>query len=145
MNIKIPNIIDNHLLHIHEWYEHIQHRYPTTTCTDFWDLADPSKVEQLLDIKLNKSQRNFFNKYWQQQLMYHLNIPTMPRTIKQLVTEWAVVDHFDKWLVAWTIFVYELVNSLREQDRLWSIDTHPFNTWQDVEQIQDKYLTLATK
>jgi hypothetical protein len=145
LNVKIPNVIDNHLLHIREWYKHIQARYPKTSCTNFWDLTDQSKVEQLLDIKFTNSQINFFDQYWQQQLMYPLTIPNQPRTIEQLITEFNITDHFDKWLGAWTIFVYELINSLREEDRAWSIDACPFDSWSDVEQIQDKYLTLTTK
>lgn len=145
LNIKIPNIIDNHLLHIQEWYWHIQQRYPAVKCTDFWTLTDASQVEQLLSIKFTDSQQTFFKQYWQQQLMYPLNIPSEPKTVEQLITDWTIADVFDDWLVAWTIFVYELINNKQESNRLWSIDTEKFNTWTDVERIQDRYLTTPTQ
>lgn len=145
LNTKIPNIIDNHLIHLQEWYQHIQQRRPATECTDFWTLTDQRSVEQLLDIKFSPTQAEFFEQYWQQQLQYPLSIPTEPQSIAQLIDQWQIGDQFTDWLVAWTIFVYELINHRPESTRLWSIDTERFNSWADVEQIQDRYLTTPTQ
>jgi len=139
LDTKIANVIDNHLIHISQWYQRIVDRRPDRDCTDYWILTDKSAVEKLLGIELSPSQHNFFDRYWQQQLPYELSIPTGPQSIEQLLELWNFEQHFDEWSVAWTIFVYELVNGLAETTRLWSIDTQKFVNWADVIEIQTKY------
>ena len=51
---------------------------------------------------------------------------------------------FNDWSVAWTIFVYELINCRFEHQRQWSIDTTKFNSWQDLAKIQDRYNSNLT-
>ena len=56
-------------------------------------------------------------------------------------------NYFNDWSVAWTIFVYELINCRVEHQRQWSIDTTKFDSWQDLAKIQNRYnsnLTLPT-
>ena len=147
VKIKLDNLLDNHLIHIVEWYRHIQHRRPSQDCTNFWQLRDQPQVENLLEIKFTKTQEDFFKKYWEQQLTYSLSIPEKPLSIEQLVTVWNIDNYFNDWSVAWTIFVYELINCRVEHQRQWSIDTTKFDSWQDLAKIQNRYnsnLTLPT-
>lgn len=143
---KIPNLVDNYLLHIVEWYRHIQQHRPDHTCTNFWQLSDQTAIENLLGIRFTESQKQFFDQYWKQQLTYALNIPDHPLSIKQLVSFWKIDNYFNDWSVAWTIFVYELINQHLEHQRLWSIDIDKFDSWNDLEEIQTRYnnLTLPT-
>jgi len=144
---KLSNLLDNYLLHIIEWYQHIQQRRPVQVCTDFWQLSDRWSVEQLLEIKFTKSQEDFFTQYWKQQLTYPLNIPKYPVSIEQLVSICGITDYFNDWSVAWTIFVYELINHRSEQQRLWSVDIDKFDSWNDLAKIQTRYhdnLTSST-
>jgi hypothetical protein len=136
---KIPNVIDNHLIHLKEWYAHILQRRPAYQCVDFWSLSDLTAVEALLETKLTDTQTEFFNCYWQHQLTLNLEIPTEPRSIQQLIQDWKIQDQFDDWFAAWTIFVYELINNKFESQRTWSIDVEVFCNWNDVGQIQGKY------
>jgi len=139
LNHKLPNLLDNYLLHIVEWYHHIQKKRPTQPCTNFWQLSDQQAIESLLEIKFTKTQEDFFNQYWNKQLAYELTIPDGPRSIEELVSFWKVEDCFDKWLAAWTIFVYELINQRLEQNRSWSIDADSFDSWRDLAKIQTRY------
>lgn len=143
---KIPNLIDNYLLHIREWYQHIQSRKPTQVCTDFWKLNSQQDIEELLGITFTQSQKEFFDRYWKEQLLYTLNMPPHAMTIDQLVSFWKIDNYFTDWSVAWTIFVYELTNQLTEEQRNWSIDVDRFNSWNDLVKIQTRYnnLTLPT-
>lgn len=147
LNIKLNNLVDNHFLHIVEWYNHIMKRRPIQNCINFWQLTDRQFVENLLEIKFTESQEKFFYQYWEQQLPYSLDIPDSPLTIKELVSNWRIEDYFNDWSVAWTIFVYELINNRSEYQRLWSIDVDKFESWHDLEKIQFRYdnnLTLPT-
>lgn len=146
LDTNLPNLLDNHLLHITEWYQHIQQRRPEHLCTDFWQLSNQTAIENLLGIKFTESQQQFFKQYWKQQLTYTLNIPDQPLSIKQLVLFWKIDNYFNDWSVAWTIFVYELINHLLEHQRLWSINIDKFTSWNDLEKIQTRYnnLTLPT-
>jgi hypothetical protein len=139
LTTKIPCIVDNHLIHLKEWYAHILQRHPDYQCVDFWLLSDLPAVETLLKTKLTDTQTKFFNYYWQHQLTLNLEIPTEPRSIQQLIHDWKIKDQFDDWLVAWTIFVYELINNKSESQRTWSIDVEVFCNWNDVVEIQGKY------
>jgi hypothetical protein len=144
---KLDNLVDNHLLHIVEWYQHIKKRQPVQNCVNFWQLTDRQFVENLLEIEFTKSQEEFFNQYWKQQLPYSLNIPGVPLSIKELVLFWKIEDYFNDWSIAWTIFVYELINQRSEYQRLWSIDVDKFESWNTLEKIQIRYnnnLTLPT-
>jgi hypothetical protein len=144
---KLDNLIDNHLLHIVEWYQHIQRRRPAQNCTDFWQLTDQQAVENLLEIKFINSQKQFFTNYWKQQLPYSLNIPDSPLSIEELVSIWKIENYFNDWSIAWTIFVYELINQRLECQRLWSIDVDKFVSWNNLSEIQTRYsnsLTLPT-
>jgi hypothetical protein len=116
---------------------------PQYQCTDFWDLSNLQSVEELLDIRLHNPQIDFFKNYWKQQLSYDLNIPDTPHSIDQLVDTWKIYNYFNDWSVAWTIFVYELINHKSEQQRLWSIDVEVFESWHDVERIQTRYNNLT--
>jgi len=147
LNHTLPNLLDNYLLHITEWYDHIQKRRPTQTCTNFWQLSDQQAIESLLEIKFTKTQEDFFNQYWKNQLARDLTIPDSAMSIQELVSFWKVDDCFDQWLAAWTIFVYELTNKRLEQNRSWSIDTDNFESWTDLAKIQTRYhdnLTSST-
>jgi hypothetical protein len=139
VNTKLDNLLDNHLIHIVEWYQHIQQSRPSQDCTNFWQLRDQLQVENLLEIKFTKTQEDFFKKYWDQQLTYSLSIPTEPLSIEQLVAVWNIDNYFNDWSVAWTIFVYELINCRLEHQRLWSVDVDKFNSWNDLAKIQNRY------
>ena len=143
---KLPNLIDNYLLHIVEWYQYIQQSRPTEQCTDFWQLTSRASIENLLGIEFTDSQQQFFDRYWKQQLAYQLTIPQQAMSIEQLVEFWKIDNYFTDWSVAWTIFVYELINQKFENQRLWSIDVDRFDSWNDLEKIQTRYnnLTLST-
>lgn len=147
LNRTLGNLVDNHLLHIAEWYHHIQQRRPVQNCTDYWQLADRRSVENLLEIKFSKSQEQFFNQYWEQQLAYSLDIPDSPLSIEELISFWKIENYFNDWSIAWTIFVYELINKRLEHQRVWSVDIDKFNSWDDLAKIQTRYnnnLTLPT-
>jgi hypothetical protein len=135
----IPNQVDNYLIHLKEWYTYICQRYPDYQCINFWDLSDQNLIEQIFESKLTPDQQHFFNQYWKKQLKLNLNIPSTPQSIDQLITGWNIQDQFNDWLVAWTIFVYELINCKTEQQRLWSIDADTFRNWSDLKVIQNKY------
>lgn len=141
---KLDNLLDNYLIHIIEWYQHIQQNRPSQNCINFWQLSDQQQVENLLEIKFTKNQEEFFKKYWAQQLTYTLSIPENPLSIEQLVAVWNIDNYFNDWSVAWTIFVYELINCRFEHQRQWSIDTTKFNSWQDLAKIQDRYNSNLT-
>jgi hypothetical protein len=147
VNNTLDNQIDNYFLHIVKWYQHIQQRHPSQDCTNFWQLTDQQQVENLLEIKFTKTQKEFFKQYWKQQLAYSLSIPKTPMSIEQLVSAWNIDDYFNDWSIAWTIFVYELINCQFEHQRLWSINLDKFNSWKDLAKIQTRYdsnLTLPT-
>jgi hypothetical protein len=139
LNHTLPNLLDNYLLHINEWYHHIQKSRPPQICTNFWQLSDQQAVENLLETKFTKTQEDFFNQYWKNQLAHELTIPNNAMSIQELVSFWKVEHCFDQWLAAWTIFVYELINQRLEQNRSWSIDTDNFESWNDLEKIQTRY------
>jgi len=144
---KLDNLVDNHLLHIVEWYYYIQQNRPVQNCTDFWQLNNQQSVENLLEIKFTKLQEQFFTQYQEQQLSYSLNIPDSPLSIEELVSLWKIENYLNDWAIAWTIFVYELINQRSEHQRLWSIDVDKFNSWVDLAKIQTRYnnnLTLPT-
>jgi hypothetical protein len=147
LNRTLDNLVDNHLLHIVEWYNHIQQRRPVQDCIDSWQLTDQQTVENLLEIKFSKSQEQFFNLYWEHQLAYSLTIPDSPLSIEELVSFWKIENYFNDWSIAWTIFVYELINQRLEHQRAWSVDVDKFNSWDDLAKIQTRYnnnLTLPT-
>jgi hypothetical protein len=139
LNNTLDNQIDNYFLHIVEWYQHIRKRHPVQPCTNFWHLSNQQQVENLLGIKFTKTQEDFFKKYWEQQLAYSLSIPETPMSIEQLVSVWNIDNYFNNWSIAWTIFVYELINCRFEYQRLWSIDLEKFNSWEDLAKIQTRY------
>jgi hypothetical protein len=147
LNNKLPNMIDNYLIHLIEWYARIRQNCPKNPCIDFWELTNLQSVESLLNISLTHTQKQFFKDYWKQQLEYELDIPSTPQSIEQLLDTWKITNWFNDWSVAWTIFVYELINNKLETQRLWSIDIEVFRSWQDVQQIQTRYnnLTLPVK
>lgn len=143
---KISNLIDSYLLHIVEWYQHIQERYPIEPCINFWQLTNQQEIENLLGITFTNSQKQFFDRYWKEQLLYQLSIPHEAMSIEQLISFWKIDNYFTDWSVAWTIFVYELINQKNENQRLWSIDVDRFDSWNDLIKIQTRYnnLTLPT-
>lgn len=122
LKIKLKNSIDNHFIDISQWFNSIEQQRPQEKCFDFWDLTDKSKVENILDIKLNPEQTTFLEKYWQEQLLLDLNIPTNRMNIQELIDFWQIEKYFDSWMIAWTIFVFEKINNLNENDRTWTID-----------------------
>ncbi len=142
---KIPNLVDNYFIHIKEWHQHLIKKKPSYACYDFWDLTDRSRVEHCLGIKLVDTQVTFFENYWKQQMVLPLNLPSVPTTVSELISQWQCQDRFDPWLVAWTIYVYELVNGLDETQRTWSIDVDTFANWNDVINIQNKYNNVSHK
>lgn len=142
LKTTMPNLIDNHLLHIREWFASIENRKPTQTCVDFGDLLNKDKVQRSLGIVFDTEQDNFFNRYWDSQLKYKLDIPTTPMSIRELIGHWGVENFFSSWMVAWTIFVYEKLHGLGETNRTWTIE-QSFKSWQDVEAIESKYIDTA--
>jgi hypothetical protein len=138
LTVTLDNEVDNHFLHIREWFNNIQARQPSRPCVDFWQLTDRVQVETLLGIELDQTQLNFFHRYWNSQLQYELSWPTAPMSIGQLIKLWGIDDFFCTWSVAWTIFVFEQINQLQEQCRTWTID-RPFCNWKDVESIESEY------
>jgi hypothetical protein len=145
--ITITNIVDNYICQIKDWHCYIEKKSPTFECTNYWDLRCPDKVENLLGITFSQTQQQFFDNYWKKQLHYELDIPKVPTTIGQLITDWKIENYFNDWAVAWTIYVFELIHNLPEQSRTWSIDVDVFESWQDLEKIQTRYnrpLTTTT-
>jgi hypothetical protein len=136
---KLENAIDNYFLDISSWFDKIKKEEPDYHCTDFWCLRDKNKIESLLGIILSPTQHQFFNQYWKQQITYSLTIPETPMSIEQLVSVWNIDDYFNDWSIAWTIFVYELINQRFEYQRLWSVDLEKFNSWEDLAKIQTRY------
>lgn len=142
---KIPNLVDSYFIHIKEWHAHLKARQPQYQCYDFWGLTDMSLIETWLDTKLNQAQRDFFDSYWKQQMTLHLDLPQSAKTVPELIQQWQCENRFDSWLLAWTIYVYELINGLDESQRAWSIDTENFQNWDDVAAIQFKYNNTSCK
>jgi hypothetical protein len=142
---KISNLVDGHLIHIKQWHAHLIAQQPQYQCHDFWKLTDLDCIENFLNIKLNKTQIDFFEDYWKQQMTLPLDLPQLPKTVPELLEQWQCQDRFDNWLLAWTIYVYELINGLEESQRAWSIDTEKFKDWNDVVAIQFKYDDLPHK
>lgn len=139
LNHTLPNLLDNYLLHITEWYRRIQKKRPGQICTNFWQLSRQQEIESLLEIKFTKTQEDFFNQYWKKQLVCELTIPDSSMSIEELVSVWKINACFDQWFAAWTIFVYELTNRRSEQNRSWSIDADKFESWKDLAKIQTRY------
>lgn len=139
LKATLPNLVDNHFLHIQEWFASIEARKPSAPVVDFWDLTDQHKVETMLGIKFDNSQQTFFNRYWESQLGYEFDLPTKPMSISQLIHYWKIENFFCDWAVAWTIFVYEKIHNLREETRTWTIG-QTFKNWQDVESIESRYI-----
>lgn len=140
LTVTLTNAVDNHYLHIREWYEKIQHWRPEYICNDWWDLTDIEKIQCLLDAPITQSQQQFFDTYWKNQLCLKLDFPKESCTITELIQKWKLHDRFDPWLTALVIFVYELTNGWNESDRLWTIDdADKFAGWQDVIDIGEKY------
>lgn len=139
LSVKMDNVVDNHLLHIQEWFNRIQSSQPTTPVTDYWQLTDQYCVEELLGIKFNSGQQKFFDDYWQKQLKFELIWPNNPVAVDQLITDYEIDNYFSPWFVAWIIFVYEKSNKLEEYQRTWSIDAVEFESWDDVRKIQYQY------
>ena len=139
LNNTLDNPVDNYFIHIVEWCRYIQQRHPGQNCTNFWQLTNQQQVENLLGIKFTKTQEEFFKQYWKQQITYSLTIPETPMSVEQLVSVWNIDDYFNDWSIAWTIFVYELINQRFEYQRLWSVDLERFNSWEDLAKIQTRY------
>lgn len=137
LRISMSNTIDNHLIHISEWYAKIQKDRPQIPCIDYWELTDSNRVQEILDIEFDQNQYEFFQRYWAAQLPLELNWPDTQTSIAELLNLWKVTE-FNEWLAAWTIFVYESVNLLKESDRTWSIDSL-FENWADIKNIQGQY------
>lgn len=143
LDMKLENVIDNHFLNIQIWVDYIKNSEPKTSCTNFWDLRDKNKIQNLLGTELSLSQLSLFNRYWAQQLPHELDMPNYPMGIDELIEFWKIKNDFSLWNVAWTIFVYEHINNLQETDRLWSIDqTDKLDCWENViKTIQSQYDT----
>lgn len=139
LSLTIENVLDNHLINITEWYQHLISNKPNYTVTNFGSLTQPDFVENLLGIKFNTEQQDYFNRYWKNQLPYDLSLPAQPMRIQQLVEYWGIQNWISPWSIAYTIFAYELLNKLPESSRHWSIDTEIFNNWDDVASIEPRY------
>lgn len=130
---KLENAIDNYFLDICNWFDKIKKEEPDYHCANFWCLRDKTKIESLLGITLSPTQHQFFDQYWKEQLPYELDMPQHPMTIGELVKFWKIENGFSSWAVAWTIFVYEHINRLEENNRLWTINDAPkFDSWDTV-------------
>lgn len=134
---SIHNLVDNHLIHITEWFSKIEKNRPLQQCIDYWELTNKEQVEKILGINFDLEQDKFFKKYWASQLAYDLNWPAKPMSIQELIDFWKL-DVFDAWFVAWTIFVFEKTHNLKEKDRQWSID-QTFESWDQVKTIEHMY------
>jgi hypothetical protein len=140
LNVKLDNIIDNHFIDIVNWTNVIYKENPGYQCTDYWDLTNKDKIQCLLGTQLTETQHQFFNQYWATQLPYELNIPSVPMKIVDLIKFWKIEHVWSHWMVAWAIFVYELINKLSECDRLWTIDdADTFDSWHALEKIESQY------
>jgi hypothetical protein len=140
LHVKLENVVDNYFLDTSIWFEKIQQDLPAHACTDYWELYSKDRVEELIGSKLSIGQSEFFDQYWSEQLPYELNWPNRPMTIAQLVEFWKIENGFSLWLTAWTIFVYERVNGLKEADRTWTInDADKFDSWNSLQQIERQY------
>jgi hypothetical protein len=143
LDLKLDNAVDNYFLDITIWMDRIKHEKPDYSCTDYWCLHNKTNVEQLLGATLSPTQDQFFEQYWKEQLSYDLNMPQHALTIKELIKFWKIENEFSMWMVAWTIFVYEYTNGLREINRIWTInDANKFDCWETVIQtVESRYQT----
>lgn len=140
LDIKIANRVDNHLINLREWYKKLQDARPSHLCYDFSLLYNLGEVERMLDAELTESQINFFDRYWQQQLGYCLDLPAQEMSVSQIIKFYKLKDFCNHWSVAWVIFVFELCNHLDEADRLWSIDNQfLLQDWKNLCQIGNLY------
>lgn len=140
LNLKLPNVIDNHLIHLSEWFEKIQQQRPNYSCVDYWQLRDIAAIEKISGQQLTSNQQQFLHLYWQQQLPSRLDLPDQTLSIPQLIEHWQIHNRFEPWMVSWTIFVFEKINHLDENTREWTVDdAGQFETWQDVAAIQSRY------
>lgn len=133
LTIKLPNAVDNHYIHLHEWHNKILQCLPGYQCFDYWELKDLGKIQTMLDKPMTSTQQDFFTTYWGNQLPLELNFPNTPMTINDLLDLWRIRHVFNNWLVALVIYVHEQINGLSESDRSWSInDADKFTSWQDI-------------
>lgn len=140
LTVKLENTVDNHFIHLSEWHERITHYRPNYQCHDFWALRNIDEIQDILSMRLNSRQREFFDAYWKNQLLLDLDIPTKPMRINELIDFWKITTQFDSWFIALVIYVFEKVNGLSEHDRSWSIDqAHKFISWQDLVDIEIQY------
>ena len=139
LKLTLDNYIDNNLIQIKEWYKHIISHRPTYQVTDFGNLNHYAFVENLLGIKFNSEQTDYFDRYWAKQLPYNLSIPDHPMSIANMIKLWNIENWFNEWSVAYVIFVYELLHGYQDNNRLWSIDAEKFVSWQDVESLTRRY------
>jgi hypothetical protein len=138
LDLKLKNHLDNYFLDINIWFSKIKNEEPDYLCNDYWCLRDKSKIENLLGMVLSPAQQQFFDQYWNEQLDCELDMPHSPMNFRELVAFWKIENKFSKWLLAWTIFVYEQVNGLKEDNRLWTInDDFKFDSWDTAEKIID--------
>lgn len=143
VELKFDNLVDNYFLEIDIWFKKIKQQQPDYLCTDFWCLHDKNKISDLLGIKLLPTQNQFFDQYWKNQLKHELDIPAYEMSIGELIKFWNIEQDFSPWNIAWTIFVYEHINSLNEQNRMWSINNaDQFDCWNTViNAIESNYLS----
>ena len=60
--------------------------------------------------------------------------------MSDLIKFWKIERDCSPWLVAWVIFVYEMINDLLESNRLWTIDdADKFDNWNALEKIELQY------
>lgn len=138
--VKLNNAIDNYYIDMEIWFNKISKENPGYSCVDYWNLTDKNKIQRLLDTQLTATQHQFFDQYWAAQLPYELNMPTVPMKITDLIKFWKIQDTCTPWLIAWVIFVYELINKLSESNRLWTIDdADKFDSWYALEKIESQY------
>tara|TARA_R110000822_G_scaffold308837_2_gene437272 strand:- start:18 stop:779 length:762 start_codon:yes stop_codon:yes gene_type:complete len=138
LSMSMDNAVDNHYIHIQDWYAHcVQHR-PDYTCTDPADLSNKPFIEQLLGVQFTVEQDRYFNKYWSNQLKYNLVIPNTPLSMCELVNLWAINDWCTDWSMAFLLFVYELTHGLIDQ-RKWSIDQQVYNDWDSIYLLENQY------
>ncbi len=136
----MQNKVDNHLIHLNEWFEFLEQQRPDFECVNFWSLRNIATVEQLLGGPMTSLQQDFFQRYWQCQLNLELSIPETPMSIIELTKHWKIQDQFDHWLVAWTIFVFERINSLSEDQRRWTVsNADQYKSWIQLETIETQY------
>jgi hypothetical protein len=120
--------VDKILHTINRYYQshlddNLEPMLPNTYTIDFGQLSNPLYIEQIFNITLSDNQLNFLKDYWELQQNVE---PVSERDLKKFITKEELYSIFSKEISAYNlaifIHIYESMNDLKEQSRLWTID-----------------------